>query len=213
MSVHSGAMFSSPISPTRRSAQNWPIAAQGFDYLVNAAGILFVKSIFEVTVRGLANGSNGQCRIRLLPLPADRLAPQSWGRCGQSLVEFGEARDLGRRRALCGVQDDDSVDHALFRLRSRRPSRCGSTRSVPASSIRRCRSGFSRAWRKSAGSPATEFDARAKEGGAARARRERCGMRRAHLVPVVGRSSLYDRTGDQFHRRTGQLVKGKGRSA
>ena len=26
-------------------------AAQGFDYLVNAAGILFVKSIFEVTVQ------------------------------------------------------------------------------------------------------------------------------------------------------------------
>ena len=52
-------------------------------------------------------------------------------------------------------------------------ARSGSTRSAPASSRRRCRSVFSTASPKSAGSAAAELDARAKKGRAARARRER----------------------------------------
>ena len=39
------------------------------------------------------------------------------------------------------------------------------------------------------------------------------GMRRPDLVPAVGRRRLHDRAGDQLHRRDGDVVNGMGRKA
>ena len=63
-----------PISPIRRTRERSPTAADGVDYLVNAAGIILIKPIFEVTVEDWRRRPDGQRRVGLLPLPADRAA-------------------------------------------------------------------------------------------------------------------------------------------
>ena len=71
--------------------------------------------------RGLAGDTDGQRRVGVLPVPANRRAAQPGRRYRQLVLEFGEAGDIRRRRRLCGLQDDHTFDHALLRLRARRP--------------------------------------------------------------------------------------------
>ena len=97
----------------------------------------------QVDLRGhrrrLAVDPDGQRRVGLLSLPADRAEAAAGRRDRQPVVEFRQARNDDRGRALCRLEDDRSC-------RSRAPSptrspsaRCASTRSARASSTRRCR--------------------------------------------------------------------------
>ena len=129
----------------------------------------------------------------------------------QSLVELGQARHHDRGRGLCRLEDDDPLDHPLLRLCAGRRGRCGSTRSAPASSIRRCRTRCWTTWRRCAASTADELERRRATRpcrSAARPRADECAG--ADLVPALRRGGLHDRPGDQFHRRPGDVVAAKG---
>ena len=93
--------------------------AEGANYLVNSAGVIMIKPIFELTVEDWRRVQtvNAEAMFFLCQKVGPRLSPGRRDR--QSLVEFGQARDDRRSRGLCGVQDHDPLDHPLLRLCAR----------------------------------------------------------------------------------------------
>ena len=109
------------------------------DFLVNAAGIILLKPITEVTVEEWRRVQtiNAEAIFFLCQKIGPRMRP------GGAIVNLSSSSaklaSTDRGRGLRRVEDDDPVDHPLLRLRARRRGRCGSTRSARASSTRRCR--------------------------------------------------------------------------
>ena len=77
----------------RRSASGRRRTSDGFDYLVNAAGVLQRQADPRCDGRGLARDPDGQRRVRLLSVPVGRRAPAARRRDRQSVLQLGEARD------------------------------------------------------------------------------------------------------------------------
>ncbi len=179
------------------------------DLLVNAAGIILLTPITEVTVEEWRQVADHQRRGDLLPLPEDRPADatrrghrQSSRRARPSSPRPSRSRPTPpRRRRSCR-----SPARSPMRLPR---GRCGSTRSAPASSTRRCRRRCSTGSPDMRGTTPAELSARTEPDRAARPRRLARGMRRADLVPAVEGVRLHDRAGDQLHRRHGDVVSRK----
>ena len=197
---------SSAMSPTRRSAPRSPTGPTA-----RLSRQFRRRHRHQVDLRGdcrgLATRADDQRRGDLLPLPGDRAAAAARRSDRQSLVELGQARaPPSRPRPMPRRRRRSCRSPAPSLTRSPR-GRCGSTRSAPASSTRRCRRRCSATVATMRGTTAEDWSAARKQGwcrSAAAPSPDECAG--ADLVPAVGRSRLHDRTGDQFHRRPGDVV-------
>ncbi len=106
-----------------RSARNSPRPRDGFDYLVNAAGILRVKPIIEVTVEDwrTIQTVNAESVFFLCQLIGARLNPGgAVVNLSSSSAKLATSVDVAPYAAS---KADDPLDHPLLRLCARRPSR------------------------------------------------------------------------------------------
>ncbi len=120
----------------RAKVADW---AEGANYLVNSAGVILIKPIFELTLDDWrrVQAVNAEATFFLCQKVGPR-ETNSRRRDRQSVVEFGQARDDDRSCCLRGVQDHDPFHHSLLRLRPRAPRRQGQRR--PAGDCRHARS-------------------------------------------------------------------------
>ena len=173
MPRRAAATLTSPIVADPAARDRLAAAAEGCDYLVNAAGIILLKPIFEVTVEDWRRVQtvNAESIFFLCQKIGPRMHP------GGAIVNLSSSSAKLATTVEVAVyaasKTIDPVDHALFRLCARRRARCGSMRSAPASSTRRCRTRSSRMWRRCAAPPSRNSSAGAQQGGAARPRRAR----------------------------------------
>ena len=109
---------SSATSPTRGSRAKVADWAEGANYLVNSAGVILIKPIFELTVEDWrrVQAINAEATFFLCQKIGPRLGP------GGSIVNLSSSSaklaTTDRSRGLCRIEDHDPFDHPLLRLRS-----------------------------------------------------------------------------------------------